>query len=306
MDSERLREYQACLALHHTPGVGARTWKKILRFFHTVQGAVADPREWGRLGAARAAQVLAFRGGQWQEPTARETRMAQMRGMNVLLWSDPDYPETLRQIPNPPLYLYYLGDPILLAGPGLAVVGSRQCSRYGLDAAKSISRDVSRAGICIETGFVAGIARQAHMAAVDEIGASIAVLGTGLDLFYPARNKDLWLRLRDKGLIITEFPPGTKPVARNFTPTQPDHQRPGFGRAGHRGRRAQRQPDHGLRGAWTRPGSFRPARAGAHGDLFRVSSSDPVWRDPGAVHPGYPQGTSAPTGCRDGCEQSLN
>ncbi len=216
MDSERSREYQACLALRHTPGVGARTWKKILRFFPTVQGAVADPRRWVRLGVAGTAQVQAFKSGLWQEPAAQETRMARMRRMNVLLWSDPEYPETLRQIPSPPLYLYYLGDPTLLAGPGLAVVGSRQCSRYGLDAARSISRDVSRAGICIVSGFAAGIDRQAHMAALEEIGSSIAVLGTGLDLVYPAVNKDLWLRLRDKGLIITEFPPGTKPDARNF------------------------------------------------------------------------------------------
>lgn len=216
MDPERRREYEACLALRHTPGLGARTWKKILEHFPSARDAAADPREWVRLGAASPNQAQAFRAGLWQEQASCESRMARKRLMNVLLWSDPEYPEALRQIPGPPVCLYYLGDLTLLTGPALAVVGSRQCSRYGLDAARSISREVSRAGICIVSGFAAGIDRQAHLAALEEIGSSVAVLGTGLDLVYPAANRDLWLRLRDNGLIITEYPPGTKPDARNF------------------------------------------------------------------------------------------
>lgn len=216
MDPERKQEYLACLALRHSPGLGPRTWKKILLAYPSAQSAVDSASEWVFRKLASQLQVREFQSGVWREKAEQEARAALERRMEVLLWFDPAYPEALRQIPGPPAYLYVQGDVSLLASPGLAVVGSRRCSRYGLDAARKISKDISLAGICIVSGFAAGIDRQAHLAALEEVGSSIAVLGTGLDLVYPAVNKDVWLRLRDKGLLLTEFAPGTKPDARNF------------------------------------------------------------------------------------------
>lgn len=216
MHPERKPEYLACLALRHSPGLGARTWKRILTAYPSVRDAVDHAAEWIDRRLVRPQQGRAFLSGLWREKAEQEAEAALRRRMGVVLWSDPEYPDILRQIPDPPLLLYVHGDPTLLHSPGLAVVGSRRCSRYGLDAARRISRDVSRAGICIISGFAAGIDRQAHVAGLEEVGASIAVLGTGLDLVYPAANRDLWDRLGKKGLILTEFPPGTRPDARNF------------------------------------------------------------------------------------------
>lgn len=216
MHPDRREEYLACLALRNSSGLGPRTWKKILEHFGQAGIAVEHVDQWYQLGLASRRQVREFLAGTWQQAANCEAFTAMDKGMEVLLWSDADYPWMLRCIPNPPALLYLSGDRGLLASPALAIVGSRKCSRYGLETARAISQDVARAGVCVVSGFAAGIDRQAHVAALQEVGSSIAVLGTGLDLLYPAVNKDLWLLLRKQGLIITEFAPGTRPEAMNF------------------------------------------------------------------------------------------
>ncbi|WP_031388185.1 DNA-processing protein DprA [Desulfonatronum thiodismutans] len=216
MDPDRHDEYLASLALRNSSGLGPRTWKRLLEHFGRAAVAVEHAGQWHGLGLARNNQVQEFLAGSWRAATEQEALDARSKGMEVLLWSDKDYPALLRRIPNPPALLYLAGDRGLLASPALAMVGSRKCSRYGMEAVRSISREVSRAGICVISGFAAGIDRQAHVSALEEIGSSIAVLGTGLDLLYPAANKDLWLRLLRQGLIVTEFAPGTRPDAVNF------------------------------------------------------------------------------------------
>jgi DNA processing protein len=216
MDPDRHEEYLASLALRNSVGLGPRTWKRLLEHFGRAAVAVEHAGKWHDLGLAHKNQIREFLGGSWRTATEQEVRDARNKSMEVLLWSDRDYPALLRRIPNPPVLLYLAGDRGLLGSPALAMVGSRKCSRYGMEAVRSISREVSRAGICVISGFAAGIDRQAHISALEEIGSSIAVLGTGLDLLYPAANKDLWLHLLRQGLIITEFAPGTRPDAVNF------------------------------------------------------------------------------------------
>ena len=216
MTPERHEEFLATLALRNSTGLGPRTWKKILEHFGRADLAVEQAGQWNDLGLANKNQLRDFLAKSWRETTDQEAEAALNKGMDTLLWSDQDYPSILRQIPNPPALLYLAGDRSLFGSPALAMVGSRKCSRYGLEAVRRISRDVSRAGVCVVSGFAAGIDRQAHAAALEEVGSSIAVLGTGLDLLYPAANKDLWLRLRREGLIVTEFAPGVRPDAVNF------------------------------------------------------------------------------------------
>jgi DNA processing protein len=136
--------------------------------------------------------------------------------MAALPYSDAHYPDRLRHIPDPPLYLYSIGDTDLLRSPCIAVVGSRTCTSSGTGITENISRELASRGICIVSGFAWGIDRVAHSSAMAEIGGTAAVLGTGLDLIYPARNKDLWQGMRSKGLILTEFSPGTRPETHNF------------------------------------------------------------------------------------------
>ena len=132
--------------------------------------------------------------------------------MTKLLLS-PHYPEKLRLLADPPQVLYYRGDLSLLKKPALAVVGSRQATKYGLKVVKKLIPSLVKAGFTIISGMARGIDAAAHWAAIESGGQTIAVLGCGLDVIYPKENQLLYQKVQ---LLLSEFPPGTKPEAKNF------------------------------------------------------------------------------------------
>ncbi|HET8775973.1 MAG TPA: DNA-processing protein DprA [Thermoanaerobaculia bacterium] len=134
----------------------------------------------------------------------------------VLVLGDDAYPVLLREIVDPPLVLHFRGDVSLLARPALAIVGSRRASPYGVNAAAMLGRQVAGAGIAIVSGGARGIDAAAHHAALEAGGATIAVLGTGIDVVYPASNRRLFERIVERGLLVSEFPPGTPPRPEHF------------------------------------------------------------------------------------------
>ncbi len=210
------REFWASLALAHTPGLGCKLGKQLLDYYGSAQEAVNDFPQWRSLKIAEKNVADNFGQEKWLQSARIEWSRAKQEGMQVLTYCHPFYPERLRQIVDPPLYLYYRGDLSLLQAPCLAVVGSRNCSSAGTRITESISAQLSASGVGIVSGLAWGIDRVAHKGALSGAGGSLAVLGTGLDLVYPARNKDLWLEMIQKGLILTEFAPGTNPEAFNF------------------------------------------------------------------------------------------
>ncbi|WP_027367838.1 DNA-processing protein DprA [Desulfocurvibacter africanus] len=209
-------EYRAALALRHTPGLGPRTWKRIAEAFPTLTDAARSAGAWPGLRLTRSTVSASFLSKAWLKAAEQEYGLVRERGLRYVTWSDPQFPRLLKTIPDPPLYLYYLGDVALMNTPSLALVGSRQCSEYGLKAARAMGEELSRAGITIVSGLAMGIDRQAHLAGLSAIGSSVAVLGTGLDRIYPEANTDIWEELRTRGLIVTEFPPLTIPEPQNF------------------------------------------------------------------------------------------
>jgi DNA processing protein len=145
---------------------------------------------------------------------ARE-RVAALRD-RVIVLGDETYPPLLKEIIDPPLALHFRGDVSLLARPALAIVGSRRASPYGVNAAEHLARQIAGAGIVIVSGGARGIDAAAHQAALDAGGATIAVLGTGIEIIYPMSNRRLFRRIEERGLIVSEFPPGTPPKPENF------------------------------------------------------------------------------------------
>ena len=212
-DKERWQEFLACLALRHTPGIGAITWKKLLDHFGSARAAIQNRRQWSEAGLASEGQAASQED---REAVQREADLVWARKDRFVLYTDPDYPERLRAIPGPPVLLYFSGRRELLQSPAVAVVGSRGCSSYGLRQAEKICQELSASGICIVSGLACGIDRQAHLSGLGGTGKSIAVLGTGLDIIYPALNRDIAERLFQEGLIVSEFAPGTKPEGHNF------------------------------------------------------------------------------------------
>lgn len=134
----------------------------------------------------------------------------------LLTVADADYPQALLNIPDPPLLLYVKGRTELLNAPALAIVGSRSATAQGLRNAESFAQSVSEAGLCVASGMAHGIDAAAHRGGLRGRGSSIAVVGTGLDKVYPAAHRALAHQLAQQGVIVSEFPLGTPPLAANF------------------------------------------------------------------------------------------
>ena len=143
-------------------------------------------------------------------------RVSRVRDSVVAL-TDAGYPALLREIIDPPLALHVRGDRSLLECEAIAVVGSRRASPYALNAARRIAEPLARdAGLVIVSGLARGVDAAAHEAALDADGKTIAVLGTGIDVIYPRSHARLFKRIEERGLIVSEFPPCTPPLAVNF------------------------------------------------------------------------------------------
>ena len=135
---------------------------------------------------------------------------------HILLFSDPDYPTQLKEIPDPPPILFARGDIDLIHFPQIAIVGSRNPSSSGIQIATDFSISLSQAGFTITSGLALGIDATSHRGALSVQGKTIAVTGTGLDRVYPAAHKQLATDIISNGVLISEFPPGTTAQANHF------------------------------------------------------------------------------------------
>ncbi|MEP6679380.1 MAG: DNA-processing protein DprA [Betaproteobacteria bacterium] len=134
----------------------------------------------------------------------------------LIAWDDPDYPRSLLDLADAPPALYFIGRRELLARPAIAMVGSRNATPQGIDNALAFAGALSAAGLTVVSGLALGIDAAAHRGALDGPGATIAVIGTGPDRVYPARNRDLAHAIAERGAIVSEFAPGTPPRRENF------------------------------------------------------------------------------------------
>ncbi len=135
---------------------------------------------------------------------------------HIITLADSAYPQQLLQISNPPAVLYAIGNLHWLNHPSIAVVGSRSATPQGEKNAEEFATSLCNHGLCVVSGMALGIDGAAHRGALKANGATIAVVGTGLDIVYPARHRDLAHKIAERGLIISEFSLGTPSKAQNF------------------------------------------------------------------------------------------
>jgi DNA processing protein len=196
------------------PGIGGETQRKLLRA-HGSAAAVfaAGPAAWRpTVGAAQAEQL------QQHDATGEiETALAWAAepGNHIVTLADSDYPQALLDSADPPTLLYVKGRLELLNLPALAIVGSRNASRQGEANAEAFAEALAAAGLVIVSGLALGIDAAAHRGALKS-GATIAVVGTGADRIYPARNQALTREIAERGALMSEFPLGTPALAANF------------------------------------------------------------------------------------------
>lgn len=215
LDEAARTEFWAVLALRHTEGIGGRSLHRLIRAYGSAYDAVRRAPHWGGSGL-RSSCAQAVASGTWRRGARSEWDAVRDCGCGILLWNDRHYPARLGHLPDSPAVLYCTGDIGLLGNPALGIVGSRLCSREGMRTAARLASDLSRAGVTIVSGMARGIDREAHLAGLGGVGGTIGVLGTGVDVRYPADNRDLYAVMQRRGLLVTEFAPGARPDSRHF------------------------------------------------------------------------------------------
>ncbi|UZE23894.1 DNA-processing protein DprA [Pseudomonas sp. B21-056] len=210
-------ELEARLRLHRLPELGPKRFMTLMEAFGSASKAISAPASaWRALGLP-AASVEARRNPDVRDGAAHALAWLEGSGQHLLMWDQPDYPALLAQISDAPPLLFAAGDPTILEKPQLAMVGSRRASRPGMDTAAAFSRSLASAGFVITSGLALGIDAAAHQAALDVGGQTVGVLGTGLENFYPQRNRRLADAMIAQGsAVLSEFPLDAPPHASNF------------------------------------------------------------------------------------------
>lgn len=210
-------ELEARLRLHLLPELGPRRLHRLLSAFPDASSALSAPAAaWRALGLP-ASCAEARRSPSIRERAAASLSWLDMPDHHVLMWDEPTYPGLLQELPDAPPLLFIEGDPALLERPQLAMVGSRRASRPGLDNATAFARSLAGGGFVITSGLALGIDGAAHQGALDVGGATVAVLGTGLQRLYPRRHIDLAARIVEGGgALVSELPLDCPPQAANF------------------------------------------------------------------------------------------
>ncbi|MCK5070812.1 MAG: DNA-processing protein DprA [Desulfocapsa sp.] len=137
-------------------------------------------------------------------------------GADAICFADPRYPLSLKEISDPPQVFYVQGRIELLNSPCLAIVGSRAATAYGKRSSFVLAKELASSGVTVVSGLAAGIDSEAHRGALSVQGATIGVLGCGLDIVYPKQNNGLYDQIRKGGLLVSEYPLGTKPDSFRF------------------------------------------------------------------------------------------
>jgi DNA processing protein len=205
------------LALALTPGLACRLCARLLRkigspdrIFHASLTELE-----GCSLPARVAQTIHNKEA-FKRAEKELAGICNIPDCRLLNWTEPEYPQTLLQIYDPPVLFYLRGDPQILNMPCLSIVGTRRPTLYGSQMAERLGRDLSAPGPVILSGMARGIDAIGHHGALASNGRAIGVLGTGIDVCYPKENKKLYERVLERGAILSEFPLGTHPAPENF------------------------------------------------------------------------------------------
>jgi DNA protecting protein DprA len=283
-------ELEARLRLHRLPEIGPKRFTKLLEAFGSASKAIGAPASaWRSLGMP-AASAEARRCPEVRDGASHAMRWLERPEHHLLMWDQPDYPALLAQIPDPPPLLFVAGDPLILEKPQLAMVGSRRASRPGMDTAAAFSRSLAGAGFVITSGLALGIDAAAHQAALDVGGLTVGVLGTGLENFYPQRNRRLWRRddrVRQRGAFGVST--GCRANREQLPATQPHHQRFVPWRSGSRGERCQRLFDYRKAGSGTGARGLRDSRFDSSPRCARLSPVDSGRCSAGGNHRTHPR-----------------
>lgn len=204
------------IGLKAVPGIGNVTFRRLLERFDTPDAALSAPQ--AALATVRGVTPVvleAIMSGSWRSFAEQECARLASSGARIVTFTSADYPKSLFEIPDPPPFLYVLGE-LRSHETCVAIVGSRRATSYGLMATSRLAEALSAHGITVVSGMARGVDTAAHKGALASGGRTIGVLGCGIDKIYPPENRTLFQEMTHKGCLVSEFPLGTLPLAENF------------------------------------------------------------------------------------------
>jgi DNA processing protein len=213
----RMDEREAFIALNMIDHIGPVRARQLLDHFGSavriLQASKAELLRVEGIGEETAEAVV-----RWEHEIdlVRELRCIREFGCRVLMPSDPEYPELLRQIYDPPLVLYVKGQLLPRDKNAVALVGSRLTTHYGVEVARRLAYQLAHAGVTVVSGGARGIDTAAHQGALSAKGRTIAVLGTGINRVTPPENAELFQRIAAHGALVTQFPFDRPPDRQSF------------------------------------------------------------------------------------------
>lgn len=218
MDSD-LEKYLPWFILKEIPFLGNRVCSRLLLEFKTPEDILSAPESALRRVKGISEKILTGirHHSRYQKAARDEIAALCSRNARITVLDQEDYPALLRQIPDPPPVITYIGSiHDLNTRPCISVVGSRNATAYGLNTARHLSGQLVRAGVVVVSGMARGIDSAAHQGALDARGTTIAVLGSGLAKIYPRENRTLFSRIGETGAVLSEFKVASAPLGRNF------------------------------------------------------------------------------------------
>lgn len=202
--------------LKSVPGVGNHLFKRLIDRFRSPAAVLqASAAELSAVEGVTRRTLESLRAHRAPEAGRTEIAAAADAGVRIVPLTDPTYPRLLREIPDPPPLVYVAGDPGALERP-IAVVGSRNATRYGTDTTRALCADLAALGFTVVSGMAVGIDAAAHEGALAGGGRTVAVLGSGLGRIYPPQHRRLFERIAVHGAILSEFPMDAEPEAHHF------------------------------------------------------------------------------------------
>lgn len=213
-----MTEKEHLYLLMHVPGVGAVTLHKLYEYFHSFREVwMADRKALMESGILTPARLQALLETKKAENTIRkEYDELQKRGILFYTFFEEEYPGKLTSLYDRPAGLFIRGKMPKEDVPAVAIVGARNCSEYGRDTAEWFAKVLAENGIQIISGLAVGVDGAAHKGTLQAGGDTFGVLGCGINVCYPRENYALFSEIAQKGGLLTEFVPGTKPVQMNF------------------------------------------------------------------------------------------
>jgi DNA processing protein len=208
--------YKYWVWLSTIKGVGPVTAKRLLNHFHAPEriyyAAKKELLEVENIGEATSEKIISSRSLSCATDIIENCRK---HNINILCLDDPLYPDIVKNINKLPILLYFKGE-LIKNSIGVGIVGTRRCTEYGKRAAIESAEFLSKHNIPVISGMAKGIDSYAHTACLNSGGYTIAVLGNGVDICYPKEHAELMKNIEQKGCVISEYTPGTKPIAEYF------------------------------------------------------------------------------------------